>query len=147
MLEITGLITPNRLPTSSPLKLLWLPNSGAFSTCFLSCVQLQTEVSILSNVYQIVYRGPLRPRCQFQIPNAPRGLAWEVEKVAEGRPRSSWCEDTPCLHRSFEHNASGSMNGKPLLFFFFLVGFQMRLHFFSVVVASNEIFVFSCYRG
>lgn len=121
MLEITGLITPNRLPTSSPLKLLWLPNSGAFSTSFLSFVQLQTEVSILSNVYQIVYRGPLRPRCQFQIPNAPRGLAWEVEKVAEGRPRSSWCEDTPCLHRSFEHNASGSMNGKPLVFFFFFL--------------------------
>lgn len=60
------------------------------------------------------------------MPSAPGALAWEVEKVSGGSPRCSWCEDTPCLHQSFEHDASGSMNGEPLFF----VGFQMRLHFF-----------------
>jgi hypothetical protein len=44
------------------------------------------------------------------------GLVWEVEKVAEGRPLCSGCKDTPCLHQSFEHSASGSMNGEPLFF-------------------------------
>lgn len=99
---------------------------------------------------------PLLKPQSFPPPLAPTARQmWEVEKVAEGRPRCIWCKDTPWLHQSFEHSASGSMNGEPLsflfLFFFFLVGFQMRLHFFffffSVVAASNGIFVFPCCRG